>query len=313
MQKERREFFKTVAKVFSLGLLLPFENLFAKTKRKISLPKKKRDWDLVAVKGGSPAEMFVSGINAMGGMENFVKKGQTVLIKPNIGWNRPPMAGANTNPDLVGKIIELAYKSGAKRVEVFDHTCNEEIECYRNSGIEKVCRSKGAVLLPASDEKYYRKIKIPGAKIVKDALVHKSYLEADVVINVPILKQHSGARMTAAIKNYMGIVWDRRYWHRHGLMEAISEFGLIEKKPALNVVDAYFVMTRNGPRGLTSNDLIQKKMLLLSKDIVLVDTASAKVLGVSPKEIPYLKMAENLGLGTMDLKKSKIRKISIRS
>lgn len=266
--------------------------------------------DLVAVKDGSPAQMFERGIGALGGMERFVKKGQTVLVKPNIGWDKTPVEGATTNPELVGRIVALARKAGASKVVCFDHTCNVEKQCYQRTGIGKAVKDNGGEMHTGDDERDYREVKLPKAQIVKTARVHKLYLDADVVINVPILKSHGGARMTGAMKNLMGVVWDRRFWHREGLHQAIGEFALI-RKPDLNVVDAYIVMVKNGPLGVSTDDLLLKKMQILSTDIVLADAAAARTLDVATAQVPSIAAAAALGLGRMDLEKASIERIAI--
>ncbi|MBL6990912.1 MAG: DUF362 domain-containing protein [Bacteriovoracaceae bacterium] len=305
MQVDRRNFVKWALKVFaSLSLarfLGNYRLLHAATKNP----------DLVAVKDGSPAQMFEIGIKAIGGMESFIKKGQSVLVKPNIGWNKSPGQGANTNPDLVGKIVELAYTAGASKVFVFDHTCEQMNECYDSSGIKKAVIKNKGFMLPGDEEGHYKKVDIKGAKILKKALVHKQYLDSDVVINVPILKHHMSTRMTASLKNLMGVVWDRRIFHRKGLHQSIADIALV-KKPDLTVIDAYLIMADNGPRGLTSSDLKLKKMQVISTDPVLADTAAAKILGQTPEDIHYLNMAKAHGIGLMDLKKSTIKKISCK-
>lgn len=278
----------------------------AKSERQSGFP------DLVAVKGGSPAEMFEIGIAAIGGMGRFVKKGQTVVVKPNIAFNKRPEQGANTNPGLVGKIVELAYRAGAKRVYVFDNTLYREKGCYETSGIKKAVSENGGDMRTGSDEMEYRFVQIPGAKTLTDARVHKLYLESDVIINVPILKTHGGTRMTAALKNLMGVVLDRKAWHRADIHECIAEFPLL-RKPNLTVIDAYLVMMQNGPLGLSPDDLELKKMQLISTDMVLADTAAAKILGIPPESIGYLKLAERYGIGTMNLEKRSIRRLSLNS
>ena len=92
-------------------------------------------YDLVAIKGGEPEDMFDKAISELGGMRNFVKKGQTVVVKPNIGWDVVPEKGANTNPKLVSRIIKHCFDAGAKDVYVFDHTCDNWNRCYSSSGI----------------------------------------------------------------------------------------------------------------------------------------------------------------------------------
>lgn len=312
MDKEKRDFLKWSLITGTAVALTPIKNaLPAASNKKVKLPASKLP-DLVGVKDGSPAQMFDIGIKALGGMKRFVKKGQTVLVKPNIGWNKTPTEGANTNPDLVARIIKSAYEAGAKKVVVFDHTCNDMDDSYKNSGMEKAVKASGGFLYPADKKKYYRKVDIKGAKTLKEAHVHNLFLDSDVVINVPVLKHHMGARMTSAIKNFMGVVWDRRYWHRNNLHECIADFPLI-RKVELTVIDAYLVMMKNGPRGISSDDLNLKKMQILSTDMVLADTAAAKILNQNPANIPYLKMAQSHGYGSMNLKKSKIKRLSAKS
>ena len=274
--------------------------------------KPKPAWpDLVAVRAGSPVPMFDAGIKALGGMGRFVRKGQTVLVKPNIGWDKTPSEGADTNPDLAGRIVAAAYEAGARKVYCFDHSVNKESDCYRNSGIARAVKDHGGEMRSGSDEAAYRRVAIPGAKALTEAKVHELYLDCDVVINAPILKSHGGGRMTAAMKNLMGVVWDRRYWHRTDLQRCIAEFPLL-RKPDLNVVDAYLVMMEGGPYGASTEDLALKKMQLLSTDMVLADAAGAKILELKPESVPYLKMAAELGLGSMDLERAAIKKVSLQ-
>lgn len=313
MEINRRNFLKIGMTLGLATAFAPFNKLFSAANKAIR-PKKSTAYpDLIAVKDGSPAQMFELGIKALGGMKRFVKKGQTVLVKPNIGWNKTPLEGANTNPDLVGKIVKMAYQSGAKKVVVFDNTCNEMEDCYKNSGIQKAVTDNKGEMHPGDEEKYYKDVSIKGAKILKTAKVHKTYLDADVIINVPVLKQHRGSRMTSAIKNLMGVVWDRRYWHRKGLHECIADFPLLTKKVDLTVIDAYTVMMKNGPMGVSPDDLVRKKMQIISTDMVLADSAAAKLLKMNPNDINYLKLGQAFGYGTMDLKNSKIKKISCKS
>lgn len=265
---------------------------------------------LVAVKGGTPAQMFEEGIKHYGGLERFIKKGQKVLIKPNIGWNKLPDEGADTSPELIGKIVSMSLKAGAGKVYVFDYPVSPLNEAYKNSGIEKAATENGGIIVKENDDSDYRPLKFEKTSCFKEVLVHKTYLDADVVINVPILKHHMSTQMTASLKNLMGVVRDRRFWHKNGLHECIAEFPMI-RKPDLNIVDAYRVIMKRGPQGISKSDLEIKKMLLISTDMVLVDAAGAKILGIEPDSIEYLKRAEKLGHGSMNLEKANIKRISL--
>ena len=299
----RRDFLKGVA----------FTALAAGLLKRIPLGaavKEGESCDLAAVKGRSPGDMFDKAIAALGGMGAFVRKGQTVLVKPNIGWNTEPEKGADTNPELVGRIVKRALEAGASKVLVFDHTCDSDwISCYKRSGIREAVEKAGGVMITGNDKSAYRKVTVNGAKVMKEALVHPALLDSDVVINVPVLKNHGGATMTCAMKNYMGVVWDRRWMHKKGLHQCIADSILI-RKPDLNVVDAFLVMTNGGPTGRSPKTTrVHMNSLLASRDIVAVDTAAMKMLGVSMPADNFMVKGEELGLGTRDLKKLKIRRI----
>lgn len=267
-------------------------------------------YDLVAIKGGEPETMFMMGIAELGGMGRFVKKGQTVVVKPNIGWDAPPERAANTNPKLVGKIVEQCVKAGAKSVTVFDNTCDEWTRCYRNSGIEKAVKDAGGLVVSGNDQSKYRKISLPKGKSLKTAEVHELIIESDVFINVPVLKNHGGATMSLAMKNLMGVVWDRGFWHKNDLHQCIADFATY-RKPDLNVIDGYNVMKRNGPRGVSVQDVVNMKYQILSADMVAADAAAVKVFGLEISDVAHIGLAEQLMVGTSKLDTLSIKRISI--
>lgn len=271
--------------------------------------------DLVAVMGGEPAVMFRKAITEFGGMGKFVKKGDKVTIKPNIGWDRTPDLAGNTNPALVAEIVRQCLHAGAREVTVFDHTCDEWTKCYKNSGIETAAKAAGAKVMPANEESYYREISLPKAQKLKTAKVHTAILDCDVWINVPILKNHGGAKMTIAMKNLMGIVWDRGYFHRNDLQQCIADICTLNKPAVLNVVDAYRVLKANGPQGRSSSDVVTPKALFVSTDIVAVDTAATKFFNQIEKmpleSVKHISNGARLKIGTMNIEKLKVKKINI--
>ncbi len=267
-------------------------------------------FDLVAVKGGEPDVMFRKGIDALGGISKFIKKGQKVVVKPNIGWDVTPERAANTNPILVSEIVQQCISAGASDVYVFDHTCDNWQRCYKNSGIESGVKKVGGKMSPGNSEKYYRDVKIPNGKSLIKAKEHELILNSDVFINVPILKHHGGTRLTIAMKNLMGIVWDRGYWHRNDLHQCIADYATY-RKPNLNIVDAYYVMKQNGPRGVSKDDVVVMKSLLISTDMVAIDTAATKLFGMNPTEVRYIQLASEQKVGRMDLENLNIKRISL--
>jgi uncharacterized protein (DUF362 family) len=267
-------------------------------------------FDLVAVRGGEPEAMFDRGIEAMGGMQAFVARGAKVVVKPNIGWDVGPERAGNTNPRLVRRIIEHCFEAGAKQVTVFDHTCDNWQRCYRSSGIEQAARDAGASVAPGNAESYYQDVAIPRGKNLKNAKEHEALLAADVFINVPVLKHHSSSRLTLAMKNMMGVVWDRGTWHADDLHRCIADYATY-RKPQLNVLDAYAVLKRNGPRGVSTDDVVVMKSQLLSADIVAVDAAAAKLWGMEPADVRHIALAHDEKVGRMDLDRLSIKRIAL--
>nr|WP_321469081.1 DUF362 domain-containing protein [uncultured Desulfobulbus sp.] len=269
-----------------------------------------RAWELVAVRGGEPGIMFDQAIASFGGMQAFVPKGSKVVVKPNIGWDVPPDRGGNTHPELVGRIVEHCLAVGAKQVTVFDHTCDNWRRCYTNSGIEEAVNRAGGSLVSADSKGYYQHVAVPRGKRLTEALVHQALLQADVFINVPVLKHHSSAMVTIGMKNLMGVVWDRGYWHRNDLHQCIADFASF-RKPDLTVVDAYNIMKQNGPRGISVGDVVRMQAQILATDPVAADAAAAKLFGAEPADIRHIQIAADMQLGRMNLQDVSINRIKL--
>ena len=265
---------------------------------------------LVSVRDGDRVAMLDKALAALGGIGAFVKPGQTVLVKPNIGWDAPPERGANTHPAIVGRLVELCLGAGAKSVSIFDNTCDQWQRTYENSGIEKAARDAGAKIINGKDETLYRETAIPGGVKLKSAKVHSLVLDSDVFINVPVLKHHSGAQMTSAMKNLMGCVWDRGVYHNVDLQQTIADF-LTLRKPDLNILDAYHPMVRNGPRGKSVEDCVEMRRLFASTDPVLIDTAAAMLLSYTVDKVTHIKIAADMKLGSMDIAAADVRRLKL--
>ena len=304
----RRGFLKSMAAVAALGAL---GNPLAAKGGFLSGTALAQDFpDLVAVRGTDATLMYQKAMAALGGLGRFVGKGQKILVKPNMGWAVPPEAAANTSPELLVAIIKNALELGASKVSVFDNTCDNWRGAYSRSGLEDAAKGAGAQVAPANEEGYFQKVEITGAERLKTISYHELYLEADVIINVPVLKHHGGAKMTAALKNLMGAVWDRSALHRNGLDQTIPEMFLY-KKPALNIVEARRVMLSGGPRGHGDSRYLSAQMILASTDPVAVDAASARIIGDAGISAPgYIARAEAMGLGTANLDSLNLQRLT---
>jgi uncharacterized protein (DUF362 family) len=304
----RRDFLKkTIGGGIAAGTTLAFGGY---AKLLAATPSQPGPYDLVAVKGAEPDVMFDNAIASLGGMQTFVPKGSKVLVKPNIGWDVPPDRGGNTNPKLVARIIEQSLNAGAKEVSVFDHTCDQWTRCYKTSGIEQAVKDAGGRIVSGDSEGYYQTVAVPKGERLTEAKVHELLLDADVFINVPVLKHHSSSMLTIGMKNLMGVVWDRWYWHRNDLHQCIADFASY-RKPDLTVVDAYNVMKRNGPRGVSAGDVVPMKSQIVSTDFVAADAAAAKLFGTEPGDIRHIELAAQMNLGQIDLRALSINRIKL--
>jgi uncharacterized protein (DUF362 family) len=300
----RREFLAGISSIsflLGVGVLRPSSLLAAPAKVDIAL-----------VKGGLPDGMFDLGIAALTGgegMRAFIRPGQTVAVKPNVSWSAPPEQGATTDPRLVGRIIEHCLSAGARRVMVADHTISGADRAYQVSGIGAAVKMAGGQVVPANAQRYYQDVDIPGGRILTGTAVHELFLEADFIINVPVLKHHGSTGITAGLKNLMGLVWNRQTYHRIGLHQAIADFAL-RVTPQLTVIDAFRVMSSGGPRGSSSGASVrEERVQILATDPVAADAAAALTWGTSPERIPHITMAADLGLGKADIEGLNIARI----
>ena len=310
----RRNFLRTVA-LTGAAFTLKESDAMSILSQSFDSANAANAYDLVAVMGGEPDAMFRKAIAEMGGMSKFISKGDKVVVKPNIGWDQPIEMAANTNPKLVTEIIKQCFDAGAKEVTVFDHTCDNWRKCYANSGIEEAAKTAGAKVVPADQESYYKTVSIPKGKSLKTAKVHQAIVDCDKWINVPVLKNHGGAQLTISMKNHMGIVWDRGFFHANDLQQCIADICSYEKRAVLNVVDAYRLMKTSGPRGKSEADVVLSKGLFMSQDIVAVDTAAAnffnQVREMPIENVSHIGKAQELKLGTMNLESLNIKRVRI--
>lgn len=314
---DRRDFLKTLA---SAGALVTVKSSGMMDVMASTLPSEApaaagTSPDLAAILNGEPVPMLQAALKELGGIGRFVKKGQKVVIKPNIGWDRTPDLAGNTNPEIVAELVKQCLAAGAAEVKVFDHTCDRQANCYPHSGIEDAVKKAGGIMVPADQQSDYVSVDIPKGKALKKAQVHKAIADCDVWINVPILKNHGGALMTACMKNHMGIVWDRRAFHSQGLHQCIADI-CTYKPAALHIVDAYRTLATNGPQGRSASDVVLTKALFASTDIVAADTAAGKFFtqvnkNIKFEDIEHIPDAQALGLGTMDLDKLNVSRIKL--
>ncbi len=250
----------------------------------------------VATKDTDPASLVRKAVEALGGMKRFVSRGDVVVVKPNIGWDRTPIHAANTNPKVVAEVVRLAFDAGAKRVVVTDASCNEPNRCFQRSGIWKAAYDVGGeIVLPA--EHRFRTMRLRG-EVLDEWLVYTPIVNADKVINVPVAKHHNLAKYTAAMKNWYGTLGGRRNRLHQNIDVSIADLATF-MQPTLTIVDAVRVLLRNGPQGGNIADAKDLHTVIATTDQVAADAYGCRLIGRTPEEIPYIKLAHDRGLGTM--------------
>ncbi len=261
-------------------------------------------YDLVVAKGEHPYLITVKAIQSMGGMEKFVKKDSVVLIKPNIAWDRSPEQGANTNPEVVAALIDLCFEAGARRVNVFDHSCNEAKRCYENSGIQQIAKAhKANVFFPSNWN--VLKARFAYQSELEDWPIFREALECDTFINVPILKHHGLTELTLSMKNLMGVCSGNRgsiHFNIGKKLVDLTDF----INPDLTIIDAFRVLVRHGPIGGNLDDVVKMKTVIVGTDPTLTDVFACNLLEKDPFSVPYIKNAASRNFGRTDLKAAKI-------
>jgi uncharacterized protein (DUF362 family) len=260
------------------------------------------------VTGGNPASLAAAAVKALGGMQKFVSRGDIVVLKPNIGWDRVPQQAANTNPELVKAVVEMCFDAGAKRVVVTDVSCNDPRRCFMRSGIAGAAESAGAsVLLP--EERKFRDYRIQG-ELLSVWPIYTPILEADKIINLPIVKHHNLCRATMGMKNWYGILGGRRNQLHQNIDLGIADLATFVR-PTLTILDAYRVLTANGPQGGNLNDVRLVKTVAAGVDPVAIDAFGATLLGLQAERIPYIRIGHERGLGNMNFSELQVENVSL--
>ncbi len=267
--------------------------------------------DLVVVRHGDPEAMVRRALDSFGGMRAFVPAGAKVVVKPNIcnAYNTYEYA-STTNPWVVGTLVKLCLKAGAARVSVFDFPFGGTAEqAYQTSGIREQVEAAGGQMEVMSNLKYTQ-VTIPGALVLTETNAYRDALDADVLINVPIAKQHGSTRLTLGMKNLMGLVQNRNTMHRLGLHQAIADLAALFR-PELTVMDAVRILTANGPTGGNLADVQQLDTIVVSPDIVAVDAYTTRLFGFTPADISYIQAGADAGLGRLDLENLRVEEVDL--
>jgi len=267
---------------------------------------------LVVARGGQPEDMVQRALAALGGMEQFVHKGDDVIVKPNIcvGYHSYEYA-ATTNPWVVAELVRLCLAAGARRVRVMDQPfASGPEQAYAISKIQKEVQAAGGQMEIMSAFKF-ASTDLPRGVDLKRWELYTDALQADVLIDVPIAKHHNLARLTLGMKNLMGLIRNRPAMHSN-LGQRLADLASVFQ-PTLTVVDAVRILTANGPTGGNLADVRQLDMVIVSPDIVAADSYAATLFGLKPDDLAFVRAAAAMGLGRSDLQNLKVEEVVLVS
>lgn len=267
---------------------------------------------MAVARGADPDEITRRAVAAVGGMERFVRPGQTVIVKPNICHTPAGVEyGSTTHPAVMGALVAMAIAAGATKVQVMDGPFSgRPDEAYARSGIADAVTAAGGemvVMAPVA----YAKTAIPAGRNIREWSVYTPALEADVIIDVPVAKHHGSAGLSLAMKNLMGLLEPRGRGSFHGnLHQNIADLSTLFR-PQLTVVDAVRTLMAHGPTGGSLADVRQQNTVIASPDIVAADAYAATLFDRRPADIGYIRLGAEMGLGSADLQAMRIEEISL--
>jgi uncharacterized protein (DUF362 family) len=271
----------------------------------------KEEFDLV-VTSGDPAAATKKALEALGGISRFVKKGQRVVLKPNMSFARTPEFGATTHPLVVATVAEACIQAGANRVVILDHTLHRAELCLERTGIREACKNiSGAHVIAFQERKFFKEMKIPQGKVLDRVEVIQETLECDLLINIPVAKSHSATGVSLGLKGLMGLIWDRESFHsRININQALSDLATVIK-PRLTIIDATRALTSGGPGG--PGEVKKPNLIIAGTDPVAVDSYGVTIVpwygqNFKGTQVEHLLIAHQRGLGKIDPDQLKIYK-----
>jgi uncharacterized protein (DUF362 family) len=269
------------------------------------------EYDL-AVISGEPAAATKKALEAIGGISRFVKRGQRVVLKPNMSFARTPDFSATTHPLVVATVAQACMEAGAQQVLVLDHTLQRAELCLERTGIREACKNiSGAHVLTLQERKFFGEIKIPQGKVLERAEVFREILEGHVLINIPVAKSHSATGVSLGLKGLMGMIWDRESFHsQFNINQAIADLATVIK-PQLTILDATRALSTGGPGG--PGEVKKPNLVIAGIDPIAVDSYGVSIVpwygqNFKGRRVEHILAAHQRGLGKIDIDQLKIFK-----
>ncbi|MFH1569318.1 MAG: DUF362 domain-containing protein [Gemmatimonadota bacterium] len=251
---------------------------------------------MAVARGRDPEALVRAAFGALGGMDQLVRPGDVVVLKPNVAFDRPPALGATTSPAVLAAVARLCQEAGAGRVLVVDNPINQPEGCFHKSGIQAAADAVGAeVVLPRPAA--FAPLRIDGEVLTTWPMLYEPLARAHKVIGIAPLKDHNLCRASMTMKNWYGLLGGRRNQFHQRIHGIVADFPHMIQPTAV-VLDATRILMRNGPTGGSLSDVAAGDTVVVGTDMVAVDTFGYGLLGRDPAELEYLHRAEARGLGS---------------
>lgn len=263
---------------------------------------------VVAVGHGADYEKAaLKAVELLGGIKKFIPKNARVALLPNVQSRHP---GSFTKPEILRAVIKLCKKAGAKEINCLSW---QSIKQWEDTGLKAAIDAEGVGLkLFEKDEALFKLVPVPGGQAITEVCILADFYNHDVLINMPITKDHAGNKFTGTMKNLMGLnsPGNNRTFHRPNWKTDPNDVAHLDQsivdlnkavKPALNVVDATEFIVTNGPFG--PGQLLRPEKVVAGTDRVAIDAYCAGLWGLEPKDIVQIKRASEQGLGEINLDK----------
>jgi uncharacterized protein (DUF362 family) len=259
-------------------------------------------------------EAVAEAISRVGDLTDLVKPGRAVVVKPNVFAPRP--APTTTDPRVVVAVGELCREAGAGRVVVaegrsistarYRKTENTTRACFAATGMDRAVAAAGFEIVYLEEDEFVE-VEPPGAQVLKQAHVPRTILEADVLINLPVMKIHSLTTVTLAVKNLHGIVsdYDKLYQHCYrdlALARKLTDLLRI-RRIDLSVLDA---LVGQEADHAADGRPVEMGLVMASTDAVALDAVAGAVMGLLPEEADTTRLAGEAGLGESDLSRIEV-------
>jgi len=247
------------------------------------------------VKGEDPHEMLEKALGLIGA-ERLIMQGDVVLIKPNYVVAKHPSTGITTDSRIIDGVIEFVKSRGVKNVVVGEGGAGDTERAFDVVGIRDVVRLRGVKLVNLNRDTRVN-VKISRALALDEVGVAETALKSTCIINVPKLKVHHMALVTLCMKNLMGLILPKSIMHSQINEKIVDLASLFKDKVKLNIVDGLVGAEEDEVHGSP----VQMGLIIAGTDMVAVDSVATAVMGIDPREVRYLRLAEEIGLGTSNL------------